>query len=349
MYRPKPIPPIRLNQLEVAPTYEQLHAFYEQVRKAPGRRLELPIIVDEGRRAFLLAATLTNEANDPDFQLLAGVGIKAPLLWTHTTCDMHFLLNLVLNDITGASIEDTLSKGTSTEIAGMRLGLNPALFGHRDAPVGWGTNTSMTGSGADRTAATLEGDLKNIPSASILQSVLISKLSGLLSVSDGSEEIKIYFVDGMPTHGTSIETTGDKSVIELLTWDKGRFKFFPNERSMEKTVNKRMEVLLMEGVALLDQRTYLTQQNLTMESYLIRKDPNLSEADFQTRVANAAPISINVQKQFYRRVDSQSTLFEILRAWPMPKSEWIPIMFNLIAAKLSWCPSDRRLLRRNPD
>jgi len=329
MYRPKPIPPIRLNQLESVPTYEQLHVFYEQVRSAAGRRLELPIIVDDGRRAFLLVSILPKDG-DPEFQLYSGLGNKAPLLWTHATCDMHFLLNLVLNDITGASIEDTLSKGRSTEIAGMRLGFNPALFGHTDAPVGWGTS-SVPVPVDERNAATLEGDLKNIPAASILQSVLISKLNGLLVVADGSEEIKIYFVDGMPTHGHSIETVGDKSVIELLTWDMGRFKFLPNERSTEKTVNKRLEVLLMEGVTLLDQRTYLNQQGLTMESYLIRKEQALSEQEFEKKVSTGAPISGDTQKQFYRLVDSQSTLFEMLRGWPMAKSEWIPILFNLLS------------------
>jgi GGDEF domain-containing protein len=215
-------------------------------------------------------------------------------------------------------------------VVAVSLGFDTALFGHRNAPVGWGTQTDASASSDTRAAATLEGDVKNIPAAGILQSIMMSQLTGLLSVADESEEIKIYFVDGMPTHGTSIETTGDRTVLEVLTWDKGRFKFFDNERTVERTVSKRMDVLLMEGVTLLDQRTYLTQQNLTMESYLIRKDPSLSEADFAKKVANAAPIPIEVQKQFYRRIDSQSKLFEILRSWPMPKSEWLPIMFNLV-------------------
>jgi GGDEF domain-containing protein len=90
----------------------------------------------------------------------------------------------------------------------------------------------------------------------------------------------------------------------------------------------------MEGVTMLDQRTYLTRAGLAMDSYLIRKDPSMSETDFGKRVAGAAPIPFEWQKNFYLLVDGESTLFDLLRACPLPKAEWVPVMFNLISCEI---------------
>ncbi|HEY9775670.1 MAG TPA: DUF4388 domain-containing protein [Planktothrix sp.] len=330
MYRPKPIPPIRLNKLENVPEYDDLASLFEQLRHAPGRRFELPIVLDEGKRCYMLAATVGPDGADPEFAFYSGLGNKAPLLWTHTTKDFPFLLNLLLGELTGVSLEETIAKAASEDLQGMRLGINPAFMGSGDGH-GWGGSQAEV---EEKWLASLEGDLQNMPAPSVLQSIMISKLSGMLTVTDGSEEVKIYFMDGMPTHGMSIETTGDGAVTELLTWEKGRFKFFPNEHTTEKTVRKRLEVLLMEGVTMLDQRTYLNKNGLTMDTYLIRKDPNMSEPEFVKRVSAAAPIPFEWQKNFYLLIDGETNLFDLLRACPVPKAEWVPVMFNLISCEI---------------
>ena len=52
-------------------------------------------------------------------------------------------------------------------------------------------------------------------------------------------------------------TRGDSAFLELITWQVGEFRFWPDETTLDRTINKRLDGMLMEGVALLDQNKYL--------------------------------------------------------------------------------------------
>src|SRR5262249_55219654 len=100
------------------------------------------------------------------------------------------------------------------------------------------------------------------------------------------------------------------------------------------TVKKRLDTILMEGVAMLDQVRYLSGQGLKMESFLLRKHTNISEQEFEQAVSKGAPIDMTGQKMFYQAVDGKSTLFDVLRKRPLPKNEWVPVMFNMLNCAL---------------
>lgn len=328
MYRPKPIPPIRLEKLDAVPDPDRLMALHEQVRRVVGRRVELPIVIQQGE--YVLAAIVPPGGGDgfPEWGLYEGLGPRAPLMWSHVTGDVKFLHHILVEALTGTSFQDQIEHTVSKEVK--QMGFNPsAIFIDGTKSSEWGKKEE-----SDAPAASLEGELKDISPPSLLQSVQLSKLNGLLLVSDGTEEIKIFFVDGAPVHATSIENQGNGSVIELLTWEKGKFKFYPNERTTERTVTKRVDALLMEGITLLDQQTFLSKAGVDMDKYLIRKDPNLGEKEFEERLKKGAPLGLEPQKAFYRMIDSQSTLFELLRLSPKPRSEWVPIMFNMLSCDL---------------
>jgi hypothetical protein len=90
----------------------------------------------------------------------------------------------------------------------------------------------------------------------------------------------------------------------------------------------------MEGVSLLDQHRFVVKAGLTPESYLIRKDPKISEKDFEAKVAFGAPLDMSEQKRFYQSVDSRKTFFDLLREKPMHMSQWVPLMFNMLSCGL---------------
>src|SRR5262249_27887456 len=137
--------------------------------------------------------------------------------------------------------------------------------------------------------ATLEGDLKNLQVPNLLQSINLAKMTGKLDVRSKSENADVYFQDGVPTHASVKDTTGDAALIELITWRNGEFRFWPDEKTHDRTVTRRLDSMLMEGVALLDQHNYLETAGLKLESCLVKKNAMISEEEFAARVAKGAP------------------------------------------------------------
>lgn len=181
---------------------------------------------------------------------------------------------------------------------------------------------------------TLEGALTDMTPPSLLQSMQIGKMTGVLLVVSNEDMVEVYFEEGAAVHAVAPDSKGEAAVMELLTWDVGKFAFFPNEKSNEKSVRRRMEGMLMESAPLMDQYRYLHEVGLTMNSYVIRRQGPVSEAEFEKRVSSGARMDLQKQKAFYQIVDNKSTLFELLRKMPMPKVEWIPTLYNLICCDL---------------
>jgi GGDEF domain-containing protein len=60
----------------------------------------------------------------------------------------------------------------------------------------------------------------------------------------------------------------------------------------------------------------------------------MSEEEFAARIEKGAPIPLEPQLDFYELIDNRNTLFDLLRKRPMPKVEWVPILFNLVSCGL---------------
>jgi len=182
--------------------------------------------------------------------------------------------------------------------------------------------------------SSLQGNLKEMQVSGVLQSIGMTKMTGQLVVSNDANEISIYFEEGLPVHAVSMESTGDAAIMDLLTWDEGQFNFIPMERTPERSINRRLEGILMEGAALVDQHQFLTKKGLKLSSFMRRKFPNISEQEFEGALRDAAPLDMTFQKQMYQLVDNRRTLSEILRLRPLVKSQWVPLWYNLISCNL---------------
>lgn len=186
-----------------------------------------------------------------------------------------------------------------------------------------------------RRPPTLDGDLTDMTPPSLLQSMQIGKMTGVLMVISHEDMVEIYFEEGLPIHAIAPDSKGEAAVMELLMWDVGKFAFYPNERTTERTVRRRMEGMLMESAPLMDQYRYLAEVGLSMNSYVVRRQGMISESEFEQRVQRGARMDMEKQKQFYQLIDNKSTLFDLLRKMPMPKVEWIPTLYNLICCDLA--------------
>src|SRR5207253_471416 len=127
---------------------------------------------------------------------------------------------------------------------------------------------------------------------SLLQSIAIAKMTGRLLVQSDTDTAEIFFEDGTPVHAATREGGGESAIVDLMLWEVGDFQFMPDEKSNQKTVTRRLESLVMEGVSLLDQHRFLLGQNVKMESYMLRNHASLSEQDFEKAVSKGAPVDL---------------------------------------------------------
>ena len=182
-------------------------------------------------------------------------------LWTYLSCDVLLVYNRVLQS-SGASVsyagdelgssgllptrtEDTffkldvyddsrrdLSTGLSTDLSTGRISggykvVQPEKSGQEEP---WRTSrraSKNSGRGA------LNGDLALVQIPTLLQSVLMAKMTGCLEVKRDDEEAEVFFVNGLPTHARSATSAslGEEILYELLSWKDGDFHFEPDKRS----------------------------------------------------------------------------------------------------------------------
>ena len=180
----------------------------------------------------------------------------------------------------------------------------------------------------------MQGDLANMKAAVVLQSMVGGKMTGVLEVSHNEAKIEIFTDEGNSVHATAPDCKGESAIIEFLTWEQGRFQFFSDERTTERTTVKRLENILMESAPIVDQFRFLNQAGVTMDTYLIRKQANISEGDFEQRISRGAMADVQKQKLFYQVLDGQCNLFEVLRKMPLSKMDWIPCVYNLVVCDL---------------
>jgi hypothetical protein len=345
MYRPKK-PDIPLNQRlpkQQSLTEDTLQFLLSEASSRRGTTLELPF-QPPGAPLYLITVKLAEDASEPTWTYMIGDDARAQVLWRHMTGDVNLVYNLCSVE-SGGSASYTAVTPNPSATNQPKSAPTPPPDKHNTTTLDLhGQSASSTlrdlqpvsnrTTGSMGKTATMQGDLSNMQIPTLLQSVQMSKMTGWLQLEGSGTAASIYFEDGLPTHATTSETIGDQAIVEIITWEEGSFHFYPNESSTERTVKRRVDGLLMEGIALLDQNKYCKEKGLKLQSYLIRLNPNISEEDFTSALTRGAPLDLAKQKKFYSQIDNASTVLDILRRMPMIKNEWVPLMFNMLACGL---------------
>jgi len=339
MYRPKKAPiaePFILRCQGDLPTDTDIQVILEEARRSNVRPVQMQWPSSTPEAMMTLIVVCPAQGGEPVWVLserLDRDSIRE--IWTYPTGDVTLLLNLVISECTGAAAPDT-----GPDPAGAsRIGPNtsssysPSLFGLQASS--GSRHKALDGGAAKITkVATMEGDLADMQVPNLLQSLAMGKMTGRLFVDNEQAAADLFFVDGVLVHATAMDVRGEQAIVELVTWETGKFYFYREEKTTEHTVEKRLDFILMESVTLLDQSKALLKAGLKMESYLDKKDANLSEAAFDQLMQKGAPADLALQKSFYVQIDGSCSLFELLRKRPMIKSVWVPILFNLISGGL---------------
>lgn len=337
MYRPKKetILPLLVANLEALPSEKDVFALLHKSQDNLDRGVQVSWQKPGATSRFLLTATSSRGGGEPVWVLSEAQdrhNVKEH--WTYPSGDVALILNLCLAESTGQdpmAVESTPFKATATS-ANMASAYSTSLLGLQAST---SARIKIVESVKSAKVATMEGDLADMTIPTLLQSMSMGKKTGRLFIDNGDAGAELFFENGEFVHAKAMDVTGDQAILELVTWERGKFYFYRDEKTSYRTINKRVDVLLVEGVTLLDQTTSLIKAGVTMECYLNKKNPNLSEQDFERQISQGAPCDIAAQKQFYLLLDGITPLFDHLRRRPMVKTEWVPIVFNLINCGLT--------------
>jgi len=336
MYRPKkdvPPPPFILECHETLPTAVEILAALTEAQKSNVRPVQLHWLRPESELKMCLTVAVP-QSGEPIWVLSEGEFREKREIWTYPCGDLTLVLNLVIAECTGVTAPDMDKHMSLGKInPNMSSSYSPSLLGLQASS---GSRIKALDGGAAKITkvATMEGDLADMQVPTLLQSLAMGKLTGRLFVDNKQAAADLFFEDGVLVHATAMDVRGEQAIVELVTWESGKFYFYREEKTPDHNVAKRMDMILMESITLLDQSQALLKAGLKMESYLNKSNPGLSEPEFDEQVKKGAPVDLAIQKAFYLQLDGTCTLFELLRRTPMAKAVWVPMLFNLVNGKL---------------
>jgi len=304
--------PKRWPKQENLPSKAQLKAIFIEVESDQYSRVELPF--GNPPEIYSLVAIKDRLRGGCQWNLFRGEGEQSALEWTVTTNDWEQIHSRIGALSPGWDLK-TRTLATADETGGIS---KPPEEQSQLA-------------GKDSTfLRTLEGDLRNLQIPNLLQTITMGNLTGRLQIQSRNDTAQVFFNDGVAVHCRIKGAEGDAAIVQLVGWEEGKFCFFPEPKTNLKTINKRLEFLIMEGAQFVDQFKSLNGKGLSFEAVLARVHESITEEEFKKLLAAGTGIDIAAQKQFYVAIDNRSTLFEILRSQQLSQTQWVPILFNLV-------------------
>ncbi|CAM6003810.1 unnamed protein product [Sphagnum balticum] len=274
------------------------------------------------------------------------LGERPVALWSHASGDVELILNLIPSQ--GADpLKPALAVlpkqfEATSEMRALSEPINPTIAAESSIHEINSRRPSVSTVENVFQSVSLAGKLSEMDLSAVFQSIMLCKMTGCLNIQSTAHSSEIFFDEGALTHArlegvlsqNSTSIIGDQALLNVLTWDEGTFIFQKERKTSERTVKRRLEGLLLEGASLRDYHKYLVSLGITEDSILAKRDGNLSEQQFDAKVADGVPIDSNLQKSVYQAIDGNRMLCSVFENLNLSRTAWTPILFNLINCDL---------------
>jgi hypothetical protein len=98
-----------------------------------------------------------------------------------------------------------------------------------------------------------QGEVGSLPLADLLQVWSMNGFSGLVVVTSGGEQGRIWFIEGAIVHAEAAGRTGEAAFAVIVGWPKGSFDLHPNTASIARTIEKSVSHLLLDAHRMVDE------------------------------------------------------------------------------------------------
>jgi diguanylate cyclase (GGDEF)-like protein len=181
----------------------------------------------------------------------------------------------------------------------------------------------------------LSGNLALLHITNLLQSISMGHMTGRLHIEPQAGPLDIFFEAGLPVHAVSRQSSGEETFLEVVALNNGIFAFEPSLRTDVRSINSPIDSLILKGIQVLDCLGMLEAAGVTADSIVHRAKQGLSEAGFEECIKQGAPLDLALQKRFYITIDGQKSVKQLADTLNLARSEWIPVVANLIKLKLA--------------
>ncbi|HEY9777774.1 MAG TPA: DUF4388 domain-containing protein [Planktothrix sp.] len=282
---------------------------------------------------YVLSVEANTRGGDAQWKMFQGLSQDSKPLWTYISCDVLLVYNLVnstASDQNKAALDKQQSENPSTSAS------NISALVRRDVTSTTTSSNPTVAVGGGKKPQALAGDLSMVQMPTLLQSILMAKMTGVLDCEDpdGRGRSQVFFVDGQAMHCVASDSYGEEGVLELLSWKDGTFNFKAGETNEVRTIKKPLDSLLLQGMTLIDNAAYLANLGVTTESHLVMLHQDLADADMEAIAKKGAPVAMQKQKQMYRAISPDKSLQDILEKLIWPRSQWVPVLCNLMKTEL---------------
>ena len=300
---------IKLDKLAGLPNVRMLEDMRQKAMVNPGAIVELPF--GDDTQSFNLTVTRDVTQGSWLWMMYRDDGFNSGLEWSHVTHNADQIHSLISNSNLGFMANRQVQPlPTSVQLAQ--------------------TSASVEDNAPKARKGTLQGNLKNIQIGNLCQSINMNQMTGRLEIVAPHNKAAVFFVDGNPIHAALRGAEGTEAMIQLQAWTDGEFTFYDENVNVTRSIQRGLIGLLMEGAKFVDHFKYLTNSGLTHDSYLIPvKDVDLEEA-----LTKGVDCKLSDVIAIYKLIDGAKTWGDIQRDLELAKSEWAPVMFNLVSCGL---------------
>jgi len=279
-------------------------------------------------------------SSDPQWRMSSQSGSMKKDLWFYISNDVNNIFSMCVNAL-GENLSDAIAADAiavaQTNTSSGQSGAAPAATAPDNSSMASqqrGTGPLPIASPASPTEL-LTGNLAVLHITNLLQSVSMGKMTGRLHIEPTTGPVDVFFEAGSPVHALSRQASGEEAFLEVVALNNGSFIFEPNLKTDTRTITRTLDSLILKGIQILDCQAMIDAAGVTLNSVVHRTQQGLSEAAFEQKISEGAPIDMALQKKFYISIDGQSTVRQLVENLKLPRSEWIPLLSNLVKVGLA--------------
>ncbi len=326
----------KLQPLPKRPSVTDLKQFMVSADKDRSSKFSYFWKTEDKKAEFMLSLKMTASMGGGAFEwrLYSGSGPDARELWYHYTSDAGQIYSMIVNStgetVTEATQLDAIDSPPALAEVGKKSSSRKIDLGQTfdRVPLDEMMRSSLS------PESVLKGNLEVVQISNLLQSIYLGEMTGRLRIQREAAFADVFFEDGKPVHAEGSRGIGEDCLLQAICWNNGEFGFEQKLKTDERTINRNIDALIMDGLLLLDHTDYLKSIGVMLSSVLAKTNANLTEAEFEALAATGEPLDLGILKSIYLSIDSRRTLEEIIIELRLVRSKWVPLIANLFKLKV---------------
>lgn len=321
-------------RVDTYPSVDDLHAYVEKASAIQGIKHCFYWVEPESEAQFTLSIHFNEKGGAPEWWMHESAEEGEKMIWFYRTEDLSVVYPQILEAVGAPNpfeeevkeVDGTLTGKLKTDVAYATPGSTAKQKQQQEEQ----NKPPIT--------KLLSGDLSITSISTILQTAQQESATGRILIKSRSGEATVQLVHGAPVHAVTPVQEGTEALLELFTWNQGSINFKTGTKPDKKTVQSPVDHILYKGAELVENISFLQEHSIDENSVVRKSNMNVSEKEFEKIVLQGPPLGLELQKSFYKNIDSNRTVQDLATFLSLSPSQWIAITANLVRLEILQSP-----------